>query len=389
MRPPLASSNAPLPFLSFGFRPFFMAASLAAPLLIAPWLLFLSGLHSVQEGMNALEWHAHEMIFGFVGAALAGFLLTAVANWTGRPPVRGALLGALLVAWLAGRIAMSGITGLSPTVVMLVDVVFPFFLFFLVTREILGASNQRNLPLIAIIGLFALTNVVFHLGASRGALNLALHLLLLLVTVIGGRVIPAFTGNWLRARGATSGPFTSAPLEKLLVPTVIFVGIADTVATGSALAGAVAGALAVLNGFRLAGWQGVRARSDPLVAVLHIAYGWLVVGYLLLAAAAFTDFVPRSAALHALAAGGIGTMILAISSRASLGHTGRPLRAPAAAVLAYCLVGVGAGLRVLAFLFPAFYGVLLWAAGTIWASAFLVFAIGYFRILTGPRVESG
>lgn len=380
MRPPLT-------FLSFGFRPFFMAASLAAPLLIAPWLLFLSGHPTPHEGMNPFDWHAHEMIFGFVGAALAGFLLTAVANWTGRPPVRGAVLGALLVAWLAGRVAMTGIMGFTPTIVMLVDLVFPFFLVFLVAREILGSNSQRNLPLVAIIGLFALTNVVFHLGESHGALNVALHLLLLLVTVIGGRVIPAFTGNWLRAQGAKSAPVTHGLLERLLVPTVIFVGIADTIATGSVLTGFLAGVLAVLNGLRLAGWQGVRARSEPLVAVLHIAYAWLVFGYLLLAAAAFTDFVPHSAALHALAAGGIGTMILAIMSRASLGHTGRPLRAPTAALWAYGLVWVGALLRVLASLLPAFYSVLLWAAGAIWASAFLVFAVGYFRILTGPRVE--
>jgi len=387
MRAPIAGRNSPAAFLSFGFRPFFLAAALTAPLLMVPWLLFLLGLHQPLPWANPLEWHVHEMIFGFVGAALAGFLLTAVANWTGRPPVQGAMLGTLLAAWLAGRVAMTGITGLPATGVAVVDLLFPFFLLALVAREILLGGNRRNLALVAIVGFLALSNVAFHLGAGGRALDFSLHVLLLLVVVVGGRVIPAFTGNWLRGQGAAEGPVSRPTVERLVVSGGIVIAVADTFASGSVLIGALAAILAGLHGYRLAGWRGRATWREPLVAVLHVAYAWLVAGYGLLAVSAFTDLIPRSAGLHALAAGGIGTMILAIMTRASLGHTGRPLHATAAAVGAYLLVGAGALLRVLAPLLPALYGGLIVAAGVLWALGFAVFAIVYFPILTGPRLD--
>ncbi len=373
-------------FFSYGFRPFFLAAGIAGSVLIPFWLLTFFGAIDPLSPLAHLEWHVHEMLFGFVGAALAGFLLTAIPSWTGRKPVQGRTLAWLAASWVAGRLAMSLGAGLPPWVPAIVDMSFPIALFGLVVLEIRGGANRRNYPVAAIVGAFALCNVAFHLGAGRIALDVALHIMLLLVVVIGGRVIPAFTGNWMRARGLAAQPKARSALEAMLFPASSAVGLADAFAPGHWLSGSLALAFAAVNGFRMAGWKGLCTWRDPLLFVLHVAYAWLVLGYGILGLAAVFDQVPRSAGLHALAAGAIGTMVLAIMSRAALGHTGRALRASAPTVMAYVLVTIGAMARVMAGIFPGAYPALALAGGMIWAAGLLLFALVYFPILTRPGI---
>jgi uncharacterized protein involved in response to NO len=334
------------------------------------------------------------MLFGFAGAAIAGFLLTAVATWTGRPPVAGRLLGALVVAWLAGRAAMLSGTGLPAWLVALADLAFPVFLAVIATREIVAGGSRRNFGIAGVVTAFAVLDGLFHLGysgmwpgADRMALYLTAHGLLVLITVIGGRIIPSFTGNWLRQRGDTRAPRSRPWVEMLLVPLVVLAGIADSIPGPATLVAVLSIAAAALHGLRLSGWRGRAAAGEPLVVILHVAYAWLPVGYLLLGLTALGLPLPRSAALHALTMGGIGTMILAVATRVALGHTGRALVAAPLTTVAYVVLSAGVLVRILSPLAPGAYLSLIDTAALAWLVAFGLFTLVYWPILTQPRTH--
>lgn len=380
--------------LSVGFRPFFLLGPAYGALVVAWWVMALGGARWPPLPAAPAEWHAHEMLFGFVAAAVAGFILTAVAAFTGRPAIRGAPLAALVVLWLAGRVAM-GLGGAAPGhVVAVVDLAFPVALVATVTRELWLAGNHRNLPIAALLALLAGSDALFHAarlgmaGLAPGTALLAgIHVVLLLLTLIAGRVVPSFTANWLRARGASTLPVRRPAIEVAVV--------ALTAATGAAHAGgAGGGAVAVLtaccaaaHGARLAGWRGLATRGEPLLFVLHAGYAWLVAGYALLALAAAAPAVPAAAGVHALTVGAMGTMILAMMSRVALGHTGRALRARRPIVAAYVLVGLSALSRIGAALAPLVFLPLILASAVLWATAFGLYLAVYAPILCGPRVE--
>ena len=382
-------------FLSYAFRPFFLLNGFFAVVAVGVWLAALHGIGAGLVPPAMLYWHGHEMLVGFGMAAVAGFVLTAVATWTGRPPVRGGLLALLVLAWLLGRAAMLGAARLPYALVAVIDAVFPFLLGSLALREVVAAKNRRNYKIAGVILLLATLNLLYHLGAlgiapgmDRIALYLLIHVLLLLVAVVAGRITPSFTANWLRARGEKRLPSNRPVIDGIAVAATAATGFAASLDLGAGVLGASAGVAAVAHAVRLSGWRGLATLAEPLVLVLHVAYLWLPLGYALTALAAFGFGLPASAALHALTVGAIANMILAVSTRVALGHTGRPLTASRLVVAAYVLLNLAAFARVLGPLLPDRYLGLIDLAGLGWVAAFLLFAIAYWPILTGPRADA-
>ena len=378
-------------FLRGGFRPFFFGGAAWAIVALSVWLVILATGASVPSAFDALAWHRHEMLFGFVGAVIAGFLLTAIPNWTGRLPIAGTPLAALFALWLAGRVAVlfSAVTG--AWLAAATDVGFFLLLAFVGAREVLQAGN-RNLPVVGLVLLFGVVNAFDH-AASAGLIDpdlawkCAVALVILLISLIGGRIIPSFTRNWLAKQGVREGlPLQPNRLDLGVIVLTALAFLAWITAPPGWLTGALFAVAAAGQAIRLARWKGWRTLVDPLVLILHVGYVWVPIGLALLAAVDFGAPVPRSAAVHALTAGAMATMILAVMSRATLGHTGRELRAGAVTRAAYVLVTAGALLRVTAPLKLIDYRLGMEIAGAAWIGAFLLFLVAYGPMLFGPRL---
>lgn len=381
--------------LSAGFRPFFLAAALWSAIGVPLWLLLLDGSATLPSALLPSTWHAHEMVFGFGAATVAGFLLTAIPNWTGRMPLQNGPLATLVALWLAGRTAVMASSAVGPHAAAALDLVFPLVFFGAVAREIIAGRNWRNAPMLVALGLLLVANLLVHLEAldiaTTAAIGnrLGIALLLMLISLVGGRIIPSFTGNWLakhRRDTAMPAPFGrfDAGLLAVTGATLALWAVDPDLAVVPWLA-LLAGVAALA---RLARWRGVAILRDPLLAVLHLGYAWVGVGFLLLAGSGFGDALPTTAAMHALTAGAIGTMTLAVMTRASLGHTGRPLVAGPLTIAIYALVTAAAVLRVAAPLLPLDYALALWLAGAAWSGAFGLFAFAYGRILMAPRAAT-
>lgn len=371
---------AVLVFFSAGFRPFFLLAALWAAVALPVWLAAYVHGYAVGGALGAMAWHAHEMVFGFGAAAVSGFLLTAIPNWTGRLPVRGAPLAALAGVWLAGRLAL---LILPPLPAALVDLAFLPVLMAAVARELVAGRGYRNLPPLIALGLLFAGNVLVHLQAldvaytARLGQSIGIATLLGLIALVGGRIIPSFTRNWLaRMRRDVAAP---APVSRLdfaclaLTLTGLAAWVAAPDSTGW-LQLAAGGAVFV----RLSRWRGLRTLREPRLAVLHLGYAWLGAGLVLLGLGA-----AAGATLHALTVGAIGTMTLGVMTRASLGHAGRALEAGAGTTAIYALVTLAALLRVAA---PATGGATAVSlAGLAWSGAFGLFAILYGPFLLGRK----
>ena len=376
---------------SYGFRPFFLAAAFWGASAIGLWIAMLTAGFSIPTRFDPLTWHIHEMFFGFVLAAVAGFLLTAIAAWTGRQPVSGAQLGALAGLWLLGRIDSLISQWLPVWLAITADVVFPLALTAAVAREIIAAKNRRNFPIIAPLLVLTAADVLMDLSmAGFGTLSgygwrLALAAILILISVVGGRIIPSFTRNWLLARGETRLPAPAAVIDRaslgvLHATLVAWVFFPTAYATGVAL---LVGA--ALNLWRLLRWHGAATHSETLLAALHVGYGWLVLGVAALGFSNLDTAFPLSAAIHALTVGAIGTMILAVMTRVSRGHTGRQLTADRATSLIYALVILAAAARISAAVAAAAREDLLLLAAALWVGAFGLFALRYAPFLLRPR----
>lgn len=387
-------AGQPWTLLNYAFRPFFLLGGLFALLAMAIWVISLHGGPWAGALPDLVLWHAHEMLIGFGVGAIAGFLLTAVATWTGRPQVCGMPLGALVACWLIGRLAMLGAGSLPAVVVVAADMAFPLLLAALATREIVAGKSARNYGIAAITAALAMLNFVFHLGllgvlpgADRTALYLTVHVILILIAVIGGRIVPSFTANWLRMRGAQELPVIRPWLERLVIPAMVIAGLADGLMPGTTLTGVLALAVAAIHALRLSGWRGGAAFAEPLLTVLHVAYAWLIAGYALLGLSALGLPIPRSGALHALTMGGVGNMVLGVATRVALGHTGRPLAAARPIVAAYVIFSLAVLVRVLSPIAGAWYLRLVDLAATGWLAAFAIFVWVYWPILTRPRAD--
>ncbi len=381
--------------LAVGFRPFFLGAGLWAAGAVALWLAQLAGWPALPSAFDPIAWHAHEMLFGYVTAVIAGFLLTAIPNWTGRLPVCGRQLGGLFALWCAGRVAIGVSAWIGPAPAAALDLAFPAALCAVVLREIAAGGNWRNLPVAAIVAVLAASNGLVHLevlglaptqylGADLG-LRLGIAAVAVLIMLVGGRVVPSFTRNWLAKRGEAVLPRPFGRLDRLAVAATVAAGLAWTFAPEAPASGALALLAAALGGARLAGWRGHRTRAEPLVWVLHLGYAWLVAGFALLGAAVLVPALPQSAALHALTAGAMGTMTLAIMTRATLGHSGRALTAGPGTAAIYALVGAAALMRVLAPLTALDAALLFGLSGLAWIGAFALFVILYGPLLVGRR----
>jgi len=388
-----ATMHAGIPLLSYGFRPFFLGAALWAILAMVLWIGSLAGLWQLAPGYGALAWHAHEMLFGYASAVVAGFLLTAVPNWTGRLPVAGSRLALLFSLWCLARIAFlaTGATGPLPAIV--IDSLFLPCLLLAMAREIVAGRNWRNLKPLALVGLLAAANIGFHAevlitGAPDVSMRVAVAALIGLITVIGGRITPSFTHSWLlRMRS----PHLPAPFGLIDKFALIASGVALVlwiVAPAMPATGLLFLAAAAAQAARLFRWHGVHAWREPIVLILHLGYAFVPLGFLL---GAMSILLPGSlagtAALHAWTVGAIGLMTLGVMTRATRGHTGRDLTASNWTMAIYGAMTATALLRIAAGAFPQGYMAMLEAAGTSWIAAFAMFLLEYAPMLLGPRAE--
>jgi uncharacterized protein involved in response to NO len=378
---------------SFGFRPFFLAAGLWAGVAMALWIAMYVGWAHPPLRFSPVDWHPHEMLFGYLPAAVAGFLLTAVPNWTGRYPIMGWPLAGLFALWVSGRVAVLAGAALPAAAVAAIDLAFLVVFALAIAREIVAGKNWRNLKVLALIAVLAVANGLYHFEALGGGYaaggygaRLATSAAILLIVVIGGRIVPSFTRNWLVKQAP--GGADPAPFDRLDAIAIVVSLVALALWTlfpapqATALACLVAG---IFNLVRLVRWQGWRAGGEALVWVLHAGFAFVPLGFLLIAAAAaFPDILAPRAALHAFTAGAIGVMTVAVMSRASLGHTGRPLHAGAALTGVYALVIASALLRIVSGVTGAPTWLLHAAAGA-WIAGFLGFAALYAPILLRPR----
>jgi len=378
-------------FLSGAFRPFFLGASVWAVVSIAYWLAIYNGWVSAPDAISGRDWHIHEMLFGFVGAAVGGFILTAVPNWTGRLPVRGWPLGGLAALWLLGRIVMLS----EIPMLMLLDIVFLFALAFVVAREIIGGRNKRNLVVAVMITLLAVANLLTHVerlqivNMDGHSWRFTLAVLLSLLSLIGGRVTPSFTRNLLaRQSVATMGPpkMPAKPGGKIDKFVMVFSAISLLVWVfapthmGTGIALCLAGAAQL---FRLSRWQGMQVINQSIIVVLHIAYAWIGLSLILLGASILSDRLLTSDAIHGLTIGAIGIMIAAMMSRASFGHSGLPMKAGWALTTVYGLVGLAVILRLGAAVWSPLTMINL--AGLAWVLAFTLFVVFFLPLYFKAR----
>jgi uncharacterized protein involved in response to NO len=378
----------------YGFRPFFLLAALYAPTAVAAWLLVLMGVLPDPTYMGGPLLHSHEMVFGFAVAGVLGFLTTALPNFAGAKPIAGRPLAFLAAVWLAGRLALWTADWLPPLLVAAADLALVPLALVLLLRSLPRHPNRRMLIFPALFALFAAANALTHaeaLGwtADTGArgVTLGINVIALLVAIIGGRIIPSFTANALRAAGSPLLPQSFRALDAIAIGATAAVAIAMLAVGDGPIVGAVALLAGLANAARLSFWRGVQMVRTPILFVLHVGYGWLAAAQLLRAAAELGGLVPGSAAFHALTIGCFGTMMLAVMSRAALGHTGRAIHAHPLTVAAYVLVSAAALFRFSAATLPDIQMALLSAAASSWIAAFVLFLAIYAPILVSQRAD--
>ncbi len=393
-KPAASATPTAIPAIfSIGFRPFFVAGALFAGLGVPYWVWIFVGHGAAPPVFTPIAWHAHEMLYGYLAAVVTGFLLTAMPNWTGLPPLRGAPLAALFALWVAGRIAIAMAAHLDARMVAVIDVAFLAVVALVLARDVVRSKSWSNLSSVAVIAVFAGGNALCHwppAWAADSAMGIGnatgVAAAILLISLVGGRVIPAFTRNWLAAHNPGRLPIQYSRFDSL----VLAVGACTLIAWFVApRASTVTGALAlagVLHGVRLTRWAGDRARREPLVLVLHVGYAFVPLGFLLLAASGVTSAIGESAALHAWTAGAIGVMTVGMMTRVGLGHCGRPLVADRFTQAMYAAVVLAALVRIAAGLLPPMTVALLEIASAAWMLALLGFVVRYGPMLLTPRM---
>lgn len=376
----------PALLLAIAFRPFFLLAAGWMVVAMALWLLSLGGI-SILPRLSP-GWHAHEMLFAAVGASAAGFALTAVATWTGTPPVSGLPLAALILLWLLGRLLMLA-EALPASLVGTVNVLFLPVVALLLWRRLRGSANRRNHPLLLILLLLAAAQASWHFTAlaTGQAFDAGLLAVAAMISLIGGRITPAFTRNWLRKEQRPEGVRDSRLLEMAnvgaaLLAAALLLGGATVPAAGLCLLAATAALL------RLLGWNGHRVLDEPLLWILHLAWIWLIAALLLAGLAGLGLGVPATLWWHLLGTGAIGTVLIGVMTRVALGHTGRPLTLPRGAVLLYALVSLAAVARIAAVMMPAAWWLpMLQLSGSAWILAWAGYLYLFGPILLAPRVD--
>ena len=378
---------------SYGFRPFFFFGALWAALAMVLWISMLSDRLDLPTRLDPVSWHAHEFLFGYLSAIIAGFLLTAVPNWTGRLPVVGWTLAALFALWMLGRVSFAFSARLPVGIAEIIDLSFLIVLGGMILREIIAGKNWENLVVLALLGVFTLANALFHLEAARGGsaaqglgLRLGIGAVLMMISLIGGRIVPSFTRNWLVKAGQRDLPsppmqrFDKATLLMTLLALLLWVFEPTATLSGIALI-----SMALFHLIRLARWKGYRTVPEPLLLALHLGYLFVPLGAL---SAAFgilrTDILALGSAQHLWMAGAFPLMTLAVMTRATLGHSGQDLHAGARGVMVFACIIVSVLIRVSAGIWPDQSSVLYTASAIFWISAFIGFCAFYGRSLLAP-----
>jgi len=380
------------PLLALGFRPFYLFAALFAIVAVPAWLLSYAAGMPLGDYQQGLAWHSHEMIFGFAPAIIAGFLLTAVRNWTGQPTPTGAPLAGLVVLWVVARVLM--LTG-PANLAAIVDILFLPTLGIAVGIPIWRSRNSRNYKVLVVLAILTLANICYHLaslnlipaGFARPSMTAALDTLAILIAIVGGRVTPAFIGNAVRG----SNPRHVRSVEIVSVGALVVILIAGTLTPWIPVSNNVWFVLFIVaalgQGIRLLLWQPLRTWGNPLLWMLPVAYAWLPVSLLFRALAAL-NIVPVSTSFHALTIGAITSLMIAMMMRSALGHTGRPLIAGRVEIVTFVLLQLTVVIRVLASsVMPGAYRNAMIISGVLWTLAFVVFLFRYWPILAQPRVD--
>jgi uncharacterized protein involved in response to NO len=388
------SKQAPRPRWALsakGFRPFFLLAAVFASAIVPLWIFVVAGVLQPGLYLDATSWHAHEMVLGYAVGVIAGFLLTAVGNWTKRETLVGVPLLALSALWALGRAAMAFAGALPRGVPAIVDLAFLPVLVVVLARPLVAARNWRNFVMLGVLGALFAANVVVHLealgvmatGAARHACLVAVDVVILVILVIAGRVFPMFTRNATSVTSIRSIP----SLDVLTVAGMAALTLLDVLVPERAVTAATAGAVGALSIVRAAHWGSRHTARHPLLWILHAGYAWLALGLLLRALGRLVP-IPGSVATHALTVGAIGSLTLGMMARVALGHTGRALVASKPVVWAFGAITMAAFARVVVPMFaPGWYFGTLVATAALWTLAFLLYMVAYFPILLMPRVD--
>ena len=377
------------PLFAAGFRPFFLLGAIQAGLTILVWLPAFYGELKLFSAFAPRDWHVHEMLYGYLPAVITGFLLTAIPNWTGRLPLQGAPLVTLVVVWIAGRLAVTFSAATGWWVAMLVDASFLLLVAAAAGREIAAGRNWRNLKVVALVGLLFAGNVTFHLeahfrGVAEFGIRIGIAVVVILISLIGGRIIPSFTRNWMVRENPGRLPVPFNRFDMIVVAIGALAVAGWIVAPDSRVTGVALGIAGLLHLVRLSRWAGDRTLRERLLTILHVGYFFVPLGFLLNTASAF-GFIEDSAGIHAWMAGAAGIMTLAVMTRASLGHTGNALTASAATQAIFAAITVAALARICAVIHTAQSEVLLYVAAAAWVIAFFGFALTYGPLLLGRR----
>lgn len=380
---------------TYGFRPFFLLAGIYAIVPIIPWILYLSG--NFETDINLQIWHAHEMLFGFISAALSGFLLTAVPNWTGAPRVQGNRLKLLVSLWLLGRAVF--------WLVLFTDNENLKYLLFLdllllitqgtfTSKAILFSGNKKNFILVGILAVLALANLLIILEMSGVAQDtarigtvLAPNIILLMLAVIGGRVTPNFTRSYFQNKNIAVSIKTFPLLEVAAIGILVLNTIADLIMPDTIISAIIVLLACFIHAIRFSFWQTLKTLNEPILWVLHLGYLWIITTLFLKGAERFIDF-PYHLYIHAFALGAVGTYVIGVMSRAALGHTGRPLLVNKITVAAYVFISAAALLRIIVpFGSSDVFTIGMGAVSILWIVGFSLYLWVYAPILTSPRID--
>jgi uncharacterized protein involved in response to NO len=378
------------PLFGLGFRVFFAMAGLSALILIVLWNAFFKGNLTIDHYFSDNYWHAHEMLLGYSVAVIAGFLLTAVKNWTGKPTLTGDKLAGLALLWLYGRI-LPFYAGLLPdALIAVIDFSFLPALAYQISKPIIQAKQFKSLVFVALLLTLTLGNILIHAeilelcqNTAWIGIQLVVGTIIIMILILAGRVFPFFVEKGLHGTLIIRNPL----LDALSIGSAFTVFAMQLGAISGNLLALTAIFSVIVNSVRLAGWYVQRIWYVPLLWILYIGYGWIILGFILTALSAYSWILP-SLALHAFTVGGIGALTLGMMARVSLGHTGRALRVSNAMAIGFILINLAALLRVLLPLaLSNWYNILIYASTLSWLAAFSLFMFVYAPILTSPRID--
>ncbi len=379
---------------SYGFRPFFLAASIAAILPLIPWTLYL--LDMFEPTISLKTWHAHEMLFGFVAAGISGFLLTAIPSWTNTPPLTGTGLKYFVYFWLAGRIAFWLFLVFEHPIfgyLLFLDLLLPIAQTMRITKIFIKTKSKRNFIFIAIMAALAVANILVILELNNITSNTAMigaifapNIIMITIGVIGGRVTPNFTRSYLKQRNIKAEIRTFPLIEKLALGLLIFNAIIDLIIPHSTISYTIAICAAIAHLIRFSQWQSIKTLGNPMVWVLHLGYLWLIIALFFKGTESWLE-LPYNLYLHSFTIGAVGIYLLGIMSRAALGHTGRKLIAYRRITIAYLLLLAAAIIRTATPFYTEFFTLGMVSTTILWVIAFGLYLWVYLPILTSPRID--